>query len=113
MRQSRVIRRITGEALQCRCFICGRNTSDSSATKVCWGSQRNSGLHPLKHSEGGTFYPMFRQQRAGKTHIRVCRTLSCAMTGSYQLMENLCAATGIERWGHGDAMHNPISVSTE
>src|SRR4029077_17193419 len=32
-----------------------------------------------------------------KTHIRVCRTLSCAMAGSYQVMENLCAATGIQR----------------
>src|SRR5207249_5141924 len=25
-----------------------------------------------------TFYPMLRQQSAAKTHIRVCRTLSCA-----------------------------------
>ena len=31
-----------------------------------------------------TFYPMFRQKPAGKTHIRVCRTLSCAMAGGYR-----------------------------
>src|SRR5438874_6446729 len=60
-----------------------------------------------------TFYPMFRQKPAGKTHIRVCRTLSCAMAGSYRLMENLCAATGIERRSQGDGMHNPISVSAD
>ncbi len=71
------------------------------------------GLQPINILELVTFYPMFRQQRAGKTHIRVCRTLSCAMVGSYQLMENLCAATGIERRGHADAMHNPISVSPD
>src|SRR5207244_11049893 len=42
-----------------------------------------------------TFYPMLRQQSAAKTHIRVCRTLGCAMAGSYGLMENLCATAGL------------------
>src|SRR5260370_37429528 len=70
-------------------------------------------LQPINILELVTFYPMFRRERAGKTHIRVCRTLSCAMAGSYQLMENLCAATGIDRRGHGDGMHNPISVSAD
>jgi NADH-quinone oxidoreductase subunit F len=71
------------------------------------------GLLPINILELVTFYPMFRQKPTGKTHIRVCRTLSCAMAGSYQLMENLCATTGIERRGHGDGMHNPISVSAD
>jgi NADH-quinone oxidoreductase subunit F len=71
------------------------------------------GLQPINILELVTFYPMFRQQPAGKTHIRICRTLSCAMAGSYRLMENLCAATGIERRRYGDAMHNPISVSVD
>jgi NADH-quinone oxidoreductase subunit F len=71
------------------------------------------GLQPINILELVTFYPMFRQKPAGKTHIRVCRTLSCAMAGGYQLMENLCAATGIDRRGHGDGMHNPISVSAD
>src|SRR5947207_8645725 len=56
---------------------------------------------------------MFRRERAGKTHIRVCRTLSCAMAGSYQLMENFRAATGIEHRHQNDGMHNPISVSAD
>ena len=79
---------------------------------VLWIAAKLS-LQPIKILELVTFYPMFRQHPVGKTHIRVCRTLSCAMVGSYQLMENLCAATGIERRGHADAMHNPISVSPD
>jgi NADH-quinone oxidoreductase subunit F len=70
-------------------------------------------LQPINILELVTFYPMFRQKPAGKTHIRVCRTLSCAMAGGYQLMENLCAATGIDRRGHNDGTHNPISVSAD
>src|SRR5205807_7038253 len=44
-------------------------------------------LQPINIFELVTFYPMFRQAAVGKTHIRVCRTLSCAMAGSYQLMK--------------------------
>src|SRR5882724_12751987 len=71
------------------------------------------GLQPINILELVTFYPMFRQKPVGKTHIRVCRTLSCAMAGSYQLMEKLCAATGIDRERQGEGMHNPISVSAD
>jgi NADH-quinone oxidoreductase subunit F len=82
------------------------------------------GLQPINILELVTFYPMFRQGPAGKTHIRVCRTLSCAMAGSFQVMENLCAATGIKRERQGEGLsalrtdsscgeHNPISVSDD
>ncbi len=71
------------------------------------------GLQPINILELVTFYPMFRQEPAGKTHIRVCRTLSCAMAGGFQLMENLCAATGIKREHQGEGTHNPISVSAD
>src|SRR6266487_5263971 len=71
------------------------------------------GLQPINILELVTFYPMFRQEPAGKTHIRVCRTLSCAMAGSFRLMENLCAGTGIKRQHQGEGMHNPISVSAD
>src|SRR6476619_4449178 len=73
---------------------------------VLWIAQK-LGLQPIDILEVVTFYPMFRQQPAGKTHIRVCRTLSCAMAGSFDLMENLCAATGINRERQGEEMHNP------
>jgi len=69
------------------------------------------GLQPINILELVTFYPMFRTAPAGRTHIRVCRTLSCAMAGGYQVMENLCAATGIHRRVEHEPMSNPISVS--
>ena len=70
-------------------------------------------LQPINILELVSFYPMFRQSPAGKTHIRVCRTLSCAMAGSYQVMERACAAAGIVRQ-HGDnGMHTPVSVSKD
>src|SRR5438477_5772158 len=61
-------------------------------------------LQPINILELVTFYPMLREKHAGKTHIRVCRTLSCAMAGSYQMMDNLCAATGIQRKNHGETI---------
>src|SRR6186713_1088940 len=54
-------------------------------------------LQPINILELVTFYPMFRQHAAGKTHIRICRTLSCAMAGGLEVMENLCARLGIQR----------------
>src|SRR3984893_2339549 len=62
------------------------------------------GLQPINILELVSFYPMLREKRAGKTHIRVCRTLSCAMAGSYQVMENLCTAIGIQRKNRGETI---------
>ena len=68
-------------------------------------------LQPINILELVTFYPMFRTAPAGKKHIRICRTLSCAMAGSYGLMDQTCAAAGIARdHDHGE-VHEPISVS--
>jgi NADH-quinone oxidoreductase subunit E len=44
-------------------------------------------LQPINILELVTFYPMFRQHPAGKIQIKVCRTLSCAMAGSYELCD--------------------------
>jgi NADH-quinone oxidoreductase subunit E len=68
------------------------------------------GLEPIQVLEVVTFYPGFRQSAPGKFHIRVCRTLSCAMGGSYELMERLCELTGIDR-SSCDPHHHPIAVS--
>jgi NADH-quinone oxidoreductase subunit F len=70
-------------------------------------------LQPINILELVSFYPMFRQAPAGKTHIRVCRTLSCAMAGSYQIMERACAAAGIVRQHDDNGMHHPFSVSKD
>src|SRR2546421_9583859 len=59
-------------------------------------------LQPINILELVTFYPMYRQQAAGKTHIRVCRTLSCALNGSYEVMQNAAAAATIDRHAHGE-----------
>jgi NADH-quinone oxidoreductase subunit F len=68
-------------------------------------------LQPINILELVTFYPMLRQKRAGKTHIRVCRTLSCAMAGGYRLMENLCATAGVAREDKGP--HDPVLISKD
>jgi len=77
---------------------------------VLWIAKK-LGLQPINILELVTFYPMFRQKPAGKTHIRVCRTLSCGMAGGFELMENLCAALEIQRPPDGEGIHNPIAVS--
>jgi NADH-quinone oxidoreductase subunit E len=61
-------------------------------------------LEPINVLELVTFYPMFRREPLGKHHIRVCRTLSCAMAGGYQLLDTFCKHANIVRElsGHGD-----------
>jgi NADH-quinone oxidoreductase subunit E len=46
-------------------------------------------LQPINILELVTFYPWFRQHPVGKIHIRVCRTLSCALGGAYELRGHL------------------------
>jgi NADH-quinone oxidoreductase subunit E len=38
-------------------------------------------LQPINVYEVVTFYPMFRRKPIGRRHIKVCRTLSCALMG--------------------------------
>ena len=59
------------------------------------------GLQPINVYELVTFYPMFRQEPIGKTHLRVCRTLSCALGGGYKLHSHLCAKLGLDSHAHG------------
>lgn len=80
-----------------------------SAEAIEWISNK-LGLTAIQVLEVVSFYPGFRQSAPGKFHIRVCRTLSCAMGGSYELMEKLCEITGIDR--KTDHAH-PISVSED
>src|ERR1700690_4164125 len=53
-----------------------------SSAAIEWIAQQ-LGLQPINVYELVTFYPMFRQQ-LGRRHIKVCRTLSCALSGGYQ-----------------------------
>ena len=54
------------------------------------------GLTPVNILELVTFYPWFRREAAGKVIIRVCRTLVCAMAGSYDVKEKFCEAVGLD-----------------
>ncbi len=59
------------------------------------------GLQPINVYELVTFYPMFRQSPVGKHQLKVCRTLSCALGGSYKLHEFLCGKLGLDSHAHG------------
>lgn len=65
------------------------------------------GLTPINILELVTFYPWFRREQAGKTIIRVCRTLACALAGSHEVKEKFCQAVGLdphaEHHGFGSA----------
>lgn len=77
---------------------------------LLWVAEKLS-LKPINVLEVITFYPMYRQAPAGKIHFRVCRTLSCAMAGSYNLLDEFCAKTGIDRSAINH--HHPIGVSPD
>ena len=62
-------------------------------------------LQPINILELVTFYPMFRQEPAGKHHIRVCRTLSCTMAGSYELLNTFCKHANINPSTSGHGSH--------
>lgn len=52
-------------------------------------------LQPINLLELVTFYPMYRQKLIGKYHIKVCRTLPCALQGSEILCEHLLKKLGV------------------
>jgi NADH-quinone oxidoreductase subunit E len=93
---------------------------------IAWIAQKLE-LQPIHVLELVTFYPMFRRQPAGKTHIRICRTLSCALGGAYELREQVAKAAGIDLEAfleeqkktvshghpHNPGHGNPIAVSPD
>lgn len=46
-------------------------------------------LQPINIIELVTFYPMLRTEPVGKYHVRVCRTLPCALAGAYKTCQRL------------------------
>ncbi len=53
------------------------------------------GLQPVNIFELVTFYPMFHRKPIGKNHIKVCRTLSCALNGGQALCEHFQKKLGV------------------
>jgi len=54
-------------------------------------------LAPIQVLEVATFYPMFRRQPIGRRHVKVCRTLSCALNGGYQVCAEFEKQFGVHR----------------
>ena len=57
-----------------------------SAKAVEWIAAKLE-LQPINVQEVATFYPMFRHHPVGRRHVRLCRTLSCALNGGYKVAE--------------------------
>lgn len=53
-------------------------------------------MEPIHVYELVTFYPMFRQKPIGRNHVKVCRTLSCALNGGYQVCDKFKKAFHVE-----------------
>ena len=66
---------------------------------VAWTAAK-LGLEPINVHELVTFYPMFRQEPLGTTHVKVCRTLSCALAGSAEIRELFCKKLGLDAHAH-------------
>jgi len=58
-------------------------------------------LQPINVYEIVTFYPKLRQEPQGKYQIKVCRTLSCALGGAYELHKHFCTKLGLDAHKHG------------
>ena len=71
-----------------------------SREAVLWTAKKLE-LQPINVQEILTFYPMLRQEPMGKYQIKVCRTLSCALGGAYELREHLCKKFGLDAHAHG------------
>ena len=67
-----------------------------SQEAIEWIAQKLE-LQPINVYEVVTFYPMFRQKPIGRRHIKVCRTLSCALTGGYKVCEQFEQEFGCHR----------------
>ena len=71
-----------------------------SREAVLWTAKKLD-LQPINVQEILTFYPMLRQEPMGKYQIKVCRTLSCALGGAYELREHFCKKFGLDAHKHG------------
>jgi NADH-quinone oxidoreductase subunit E len=69
-----------------------------SDAAIEWIAQKLD-LQPINVYELVTFYPMFRRKPIGRRHIKVCRTLSCALVGGYNTCREFQRQFGCEAGG--------------
>ena len=67
---------------------------------VAWAAKK-LGLSPINIYEIVTFYPMLQRAPVGRHHLKVCRTLSCALGGSGELHKHFCQRLGLDAHAHG------------
>ncbi len=66
-----------------------------SDESIEWVAQKLE-LQPINVYEVVTFYPMFRRKPIGRRHVKVCRTLSCALMGGYKVCDEFKKEFGVE-----------------
>jgi NADH-quinone oxidoreductase E subunit len=69
---------------------------DSRAVKEAAGIM---GLPVMDFEQAASFYTMFPPAKVGKYHIQVCRTISCMLRGSEELVEFLKEKLDVEIGG--------------
>ncbi len=65
------------------CHLVQEDLGYLSNESIEWIAERLE-LQPINIQELVTFYPMLRTEPIGEYHVRVCRTLPCALAGAYQ-----------------------------
>ena len=75
------------------CHLVQEDQGYLSDVSVEWIAARLE-LQPIHIYELVTFYPMLRRSPKGRCHIKVCRTLPCALRGAYETCSALEKAIG-------------------
>jgi NADH-quinone oxidoreductase subunit E len=57
------------------------------------------GIPPMDFHQAGSFYTFFPRDKVGKYNIQVCRTLSCYLRGSEELVEYLIEKLNVKMGG--------------
>lgn len=70
------------------CHLVQEDQGYLSDDAIVWIAEKLD-LTPIQVTEVVTFYPMYRRKPIGKVHVKVCRTLSCALMGAYKTCEKL------------------------
>ena len=70
------------------CHLVQEDQGYLSSEAIEWIANRLE-LQPINIQEIVTFYPMLRTEPTGKYHVRVCRTLPCALAGAYSTCRRL------------------------
>jgi NADH-quinone oxidoreductase subunit E len=56
-------------------------------------------IPPIDFHQAGSFYTFFPRDKVGKYHIQVCRTISCYLRGSEELVEYLIEKLNVKIGG--------------